>query len=120
MKKSIKAALLSALLFPGVGHVFLKRYIPGVVLIGASFSGIYYLTSKMVERALQITDKILSGDIQMDAAAIAELVSKQPIDAEAYLVNIAAAVFFICWIIGTIDAYRVGRVQDKESGRGQT
>ena len=109
MNKSIKAALLSALVFPGAGHIFLKKYISGVVLIGASFAGIYYLTSKMVERAMQITDKIVSGEIQMDAVAIAELISRQPVGSEAYLVNIAAAAFSICWITGTIDAYRVGR-----------
>jgi hypothetical protein len=27
MKKSIKAALLSAFVFPGVGHIYLKRHI---------------------------------------------------------------------------------------------
>ena len=46
MKKSTKAALLSAFVLPGAGHIFLKKYIPGVALVGASLGGIYYLTSK--------------------------------------------------------------------------
>lgn len=74
MKKSIKAALLSAFVFPDVGHIYLKRYIPGVALVGASLAGSYYLISKAVERALQIVGKIQSGDVQLDVTAITELV----------------------------------------------
>jgi len=112
MKKSTKAVLLSALVFPGVGHIFLKKYMSGVVLAGASFAAIYYLLSKMVEKALQITESIQSGDVQLDVEAITELVSKQSTGAEAQLLNIATAAFIICWLIGIIDSYRVGYTQD--------
>ena len=113
MKKSMKAALLSAFVFPGVGHIYLKRYIPGVVLVGASLAGIYYLTSNAIERSLQIVGKIQSGDVPLDVTAITELVSKQSTGTEAQLLDIATTVIFICWIIGIIDSYRVGRGQDK-------
>jgi hypothetical protein len=55
MKKSMKAALLSAFVFPGAGHFFLKKHITGTVL----------------------------------------------------------AVFIISLLVGIIDSYRVGRIQDK-------
>jgi len=114
MTKSNKAALLSALVFPGVGHFFLKKYISATVLAGAAFGGIYYLLATMVERALQITAKIQTGEIPINVTGITELVSKQSTGAEAQLQNIATAVFTICWLIGIIDSYRVGRAQDKE------
>jgi len=63
----------------------------------------------MVERALQITTKIQTGEIPLDVAGITELVSRQATGAEAQLQNIATAVFIICWITGIIDSYRVGR-----------
>jgi len=113
MKRSMKAALLSALVFPGLGHIYLKRYIPGVALVGVSSAGIYYLTSKTVERALQIVGKIQSGDVPLDVTAITKLVSKQSTGTEDQLLNIATTVIFICWIIGIIDSYRIGRGQDK-------
>ncbi len=113
MKKSTKAVLLSALVFPGVGHIFLKKYISGVVLISASFTAIYYLISKTVESAFQIAQKIQSGDVQLDVDAITELVSKHPASAESQLLNIATAAVIVCWVIGIIDAYRVGRIRDK-------
>ena len=114
MKMSTKAALLSACIFPGAGHIFLKKHIPGVVLISASFVAIYYLVSKTVEKALQIIESIQSGDVQLDIAAIAELVSQQSTGTEAQLINIATSAFIICWLIGIIDSYRLGRVREKK------
>lgn len=109
----MKAALLSTFIFPGVGHIYLKRYIPGVALVGASLAGISYVISKAIERSLQIVEKIQSGDVQLDVTAITELVSKQSTGTEAQLLNIVTVVIFICWLIGIIDSYRVGWVQDK-------
>lgn len=113
MKKSTKAILLSALVFPGTGHFFLKKYIPGIILGSVSFAGIYYLISKSVERALEIAEKIQNGDTQIDIAAITELVSKQPMGTDAQLLNIATVALFICWIVGIVDSYRVGSNADK-------
>ena len=113
MKKSTKAVLLSALVFPGVGHIFLKKYIPGVALVAASCAAIYYLIAKTVERVLQITEKIQSDDAELDVMAITELVSKQSLGTEAILLNVATIAFIICWLIGVFDSYRVGCFQDK-------
>ncbi len=109
----MKAALLSAFVFPGVGHFFLKKYISGAVLAGTAFAGLYFLIAKTVEKALQIAEKIQSGEAQLDAATIIDLVSKQATGTEAQLLNIAAAVLFVSWLIGIVDSYRVGRAQDK-------
>ena len=81
--------------------------------MGTSFVAIYYLVSKTVEKAFQITEKIQSGDIQLDIAAITELVSEQSTGTETQLINIATATFIICWLIGIIDSYRLGRVWEK-------
>jgi uncharacterized membrane protein len=112
MKKSTKAALLSALVFPGVGNVYLKRYISGAVIAGATVVALYVLISNAVHRALEIVDKLQRGEIQPDMAVISELVSKQPLGTEALLIDIATALLILAWIIGIVDAYRCGRFQD--------
>lgn len=104
--------MLLALVFPGVGHFYLKKYVPGFVLAGTAFTALYYLTAKAVARAMQIVDKILSGEIPPDIAVIRELVSKQPTGTEAHLINIATAIFVISWIVGMVDGYRIGRLHD--------
>jgi hypothetical protein len=113
MNNSMKAALLSAFVFPGVGHFVLKKYIPGAVLAGTAFAGLYFLTAKTVEKTLQIIEKIQSGEVQLDATTITELVSKQATGTEGQLLDIAAAALLISWLIGIVDSYRVGRAQDK-------
>ena len=113
MNKSMKAALLSAFLFPGAGHYFLKKFISGTVLAGTAFAALYLIISRAVERALQITEKIQRGEVQLDVTTITELVSKQPTGTEAQLLDIATTVLIITWLIGIVDSYGVGRLQDK-------
>jgi len=113
MKKPTKAALLSAFVFPGVGHFLLKKRIHGVVLAGTAIAALYFLIAKTVERTLLVTEKIQSGEVPLDTATIAELVSSQGSDTDAQLLNIAVTALFISWLIGIVDSYRVGRAQDK-------
>lgn len=113
MSKSMKAALLSAFVFPGAGHFSLKKPIVGTVLAGAAFASLYSVLSNTFARALQISAEIQGGEVPLDVAAITELVTKQPTGTELQLLNIAAAVFSIAWLIGIVDSYRVGHGQDK-------
>ncbi len=113
MKKSTKAVLLSAFVFPGAGHLYLKRYLPGSILAGVSLTGIYYLVTTTVDRAWEIAEKIQSGAVQLDATTITELVSQQSAGADAQLINVATLAVIICWVVGIIDSYRAGRARDK-------
>ena len=113
MNKAMKAALLSALVLPGAGHLLLKKYITAVILAGASVASLYFLVATAIEKALRITEKIQSGEVPRDVATITELIARQTTGPEAQLPNIATAVLCIAWLIGIIDSYRMGRVQDK-------
>jgi hypothetical protein len=113
MKKATKAVLLSAFVFPGAGHLYLKKYLLGSILAGVSLVGIYYLVSTTVEGALKIAEKIQSGSVQLDATTVTELVSQQSAGTDSQIVNIATLAIIICWVFGIIDSYRVGRVRGK-------
>ena len=115
MNKPTKAALLSAFVFPGAGHFLLKKYIPGAVLAGTALIALYFLIARTVEIALQVAARIQSGEIQLDAATITELVSEQARGSETQLLDIAAAVLVISWLVGIVDSYRVGRAQDTKT-----
>lgn len=112
MKKSTKAILLSALVFPGAGHLYLKKYISAAGLVGVSSIALYYLITKSIEHAMQILDKIQSGTVPADAAAITDLVTQQVAGKEAQLLDLASVVIVICWIAGIAGAYWSGRAQD--------
>jgi hypothetical protein len=108
MKNSTKASLISALVFPGAGHFYQKKYLRGIVLFSISTASICFIISKTVERTLQVVEKIQSRTVEPDVAAIMQAVSSQT--DSAYLLEIATAIFLICWVIGIIDSYRVGGV----------
>lgn len=112
MKKSTKAALLSGLLFPGLGHLYLKRYIQGILLFSISATAIYFIISIAVNAALEVVEKIQSNSAgtALDMATITDLVSQQSSGTEQS-VNIATAVLVVCWITGIVDSYRQGRAQ---------
>lgn len=111
----MKAALISAFVFPGAGHLYLKKYVPGAVLAGASLAALGYLIAVAVERALQLAAKIQNGEVPLDIAAITAWVTTQSAGAESPLLNVATLVIVICWIIGIIDSCRIGgRGNDSE------
>jgi len=112
MKESTKAALLSAFVFPGAGHLYLKRYFPGAVLFSVSLGAIYFIVSKMVDRAFQLVEKIQNGTVELNAANIMQLVSQQAAENKGNLLGTVSAIFIICWLLGIIDSYRVGRVPE--------
>ncbi len=113
MKKQTKAALLSTFVFPGVGHFLLKKHIQGAALAGTAFVSLYFLIAKTVEKTLLVFEKIQSGETQLDAATIMDLVSNQTSGTETQLLRLAATALIISWLIGIVDSYRVGRAQDK-------
>jgi len=112
MKKATKAALISAFIFPGAGHIYLKKYISGLLLVGVSSAGIYYLILNIIKKAFQIVEEIQLGHVQADATAINQLLSNQSTGNESDLLNIVTIAIAICWIISIIDSYRIGRAQD--------
>jgi hypothetical protein len=113
MATSMKAALLSALVLPGAGHFFLKRHIRGIILACATIASLYFLISGVVKKAQHIVEKVQRGEVLLDVAAITELVSAQPADSEMHIITLASYVLLIAWLIGIIDAYRIGRIQNK-------
>ncbi len=113
MKRSTKAALLSALVLPGSGHIFLKKYIAGCILAGMSLAGLYYLASRAIEQALQIAEKIQAGSLPLDPGSVLELISKQPTQIALQRLSIATSVFIIIWLISIIDSYRIGYMQER-------
>lgn len=119
MKKSIKAALLSGLVFPGVGHFALKQYGRGLVFFVPAMLGLIYIANNIVQRAWSLAGKIMSGAISSDTATIAAMVSAEAGGADSLMLNIAGWVIAGCWIAGIVDAYRIGSMEDKANAKGE-
>ncbi len=113
MSKSLKAVLLSALIFPGIGHFSLKKPLQGSILSGITIVCLYFLLAAVVDIAQELTLKIQSGDVPLDVIEISELVSQQLAGSDGQLVNIPSLLLVICWVVGVIDSFRIGWSQGK-------
>ena len=117
MKKSTKSVLLSALVFPGAGHFFLRQYLRGAALMGLSMAGLAIIVAKSVQEALSIVDKLQSGEVPLDAEAISRMVAKATSGTEGLVLDIATYGIGLCWLIGIVDSYRIGNRQDTSNDR---
>ncbi len=114
MRRSTKAALLSGLVFPGIGHMVLKQYLRGSALIISALIASSVIVTAVIQRVLTIiVDRINSGEIPVEAGAIAEIISNSTNGAGSLIENISVIVLGACWLIGIIDSYRLGIAQEK-------
>ena len=112
MTRSIKAALLSGLVFPGIGHMVLKQYLRGSILILFTLISLSVIVTVAVRRALSIIS-INGGEIPVESGAITELVSNSISSADNLVVNISLLVVGACWVVSIIDSYRLGITKGK-------
>jgi hypothetical protein len=101
MKRSIRAALLSALVFPGVGQWYLRRR--GLALLfalPALAAGYFYLAYSMDE-ASRIAGELMSGAVRLDPAAIEAKLAGQ---ATPLSVTVCGVVFAACWVGSVLEA----------------
>lgn len=120
MTQAIKAALLSGLIFPGAGHMALKQYRRGSVLMLGTLIALAVIIRTAVQQALAVVDRINIGEFAVDTGTIAELVSRSTSGVETATLNIATLVIVVCWVVGIVDSYRLGIVLQKNSVRVPT
>lgn len=109
----MKAVFLSTLVYPGAGHIFLKKYVPSLILIAVASGALYILISNAFTKAILISEKIINGEVQPDISIIRDLIVTNQTPEEVQAINIATAILIIAWLIGIFDSYRVGRAQER-------
>ncbi len=113
MKKSTKAALLSGLIFPGIGHLALKEYLRASILILAAMAAVYVLTTAAVNQAMTVVDRINSGEVALDSKAISAAITDSSAATDNRAANTSLFILGACWLFGIVDSYRLGKAQEK-------
>jgi len=111
MKKSVKAALLSAFVYPGMGHFYLKKHAMFAVFACAFSVPLYFIISEILAKAERVVEQIKNGEIPLDIAAISESLSSSTVGVDSQEFNIKIYVLVVIWLIGIIDSYRLGRTK---------
>ncbi len=106
MTRPLKVVLLSGLVFPGIGHLVLKYYLRGSVLIIATLIALSAIVTVTVRHTLSVID---SDAILLDVGAMTELVSNSISSADNSIINYSFLVVVACWLVGIIDSYRLAK-----------
>jgi TM2 domain-containing membrane protein YozV len=109
MSRSINALLLSALVLPGTGQLYLKHYGRGFALIGVSLACLWILMDRTMQLASTVLDQIAAKGDALDVDQITELVAQASNSSGSALVTVATLGLGGCWLIGIVDAYRLGK-----------
>ena len=112
MKPAIKAALLSGLVLPGLGQIYLKRYLRGIVLMLLVLAGLGFIIVAATISALDNLQKMQSQG-PVDMAAVSKLAVSSPAGASSSCYNVILLLVACCWLFSIIDAYRMGRRMDR-------
>ena len=112
VSKSVRAALLSGFVFPGLGQIVLKHYKRGIVLMLAALACLSVVIVKSVQHALTILDRIQSVDGVVSMSKILSAAHQVSSTSDDYVINVALLFMVLCWSIGIIDAYRTGKTID--------
>jgi hypothetical protein len=112
MNNALKGALLSGLVYPGIGHMVLKQYKRGVVLMVAVSVALLVIIIKAVQQAFLVLEKIEAQGGMIDLRSISKAATQASTIPDSLMVNLLLLILICCWVIGIVDAYRIGRKKD--------
>jgi len=114
MNNSLKGVLLSGLVFPGLGQVFLKHYKRGVFIMLTVLVSSSVIVIEAVQKAFTILEKIESEGGIIDMNTISNAATQASTTPDSLMFSFALLLIIFCWIIGIVDAFRIGKKKDME------
>lgn len=113
MRRSLKAALLSGLLFPGLGEFWLKYPLRGIALLVAVAASLATIAVNIGRHAYAILERLESEGGTVDLVALTKVARISSADDET--TRLAWLVLAGSWIFSILDAYLLGDDKDRQS-----
>ena len=105
--RSLTALLLSALVFPGAGQIFLKRRARALLFIVPTLVAAIYIVRTVLQPATEMANQLVSAGVMPDPLVIAAQLEQA--GTTSGMVEGAVYVMLFCWIAAAVDAWRLGR-----------
>ena len=109
MNIASKAALFNALLFPGWGQIYLKKYKKGILIIIATIAGISSILCSVVQTTINILKIAPFKKGTVTFSAIIQLAINAIKALNLFYLFLILFFMILLWIISIIDAYMVGK-----------
>jgi len=109
MTLATKAALFNALLFPGWGQIYLKKYKNGILIIIAIITGVLSILWSVAQATIYLLKlaPFKKGTVTFEAVVKLAINAIKALDL-SYLFLILLSMILL-WIFSIIDAYMVGK-----------
>ncbi|QSX29629.1 hypothetical protein JYB88_15740 [Shewanella cyperi] len=117
MTPAIKAALIATFVFPGGGHLYLKKTLRGALLAAVACACLLFLMTLVYDSAQTIASGILGGSIALNTTAIAQAMDASQVELEAKGGSVSW-ILLCTWLLGIIDGYRLGRKAPSQTTDG--
>lgn len=112
MKKETKAALKTAIIYPGVGHFHLNKYLIGIIFMSV-FSAFLLLTLQDIFAIAQCTaNDIVSGKVPFSIISILKLAHTPSAHCAILAEYKYVPLMIVIWLLSVADAYRLGKLQN--------
>ena len=100
---------MSGLIFPGLGQIVLKHYKRCAVIMLTVLVSLSVVVVKAVQHALAILEKIESDGGAISMSTISNAATQASTTSVSLTFNLILLLIILCWIIGVVDAYRIGK-----------
>lgn len=100
MKRKSVAAVLSAVVFPGAGQMYLGQKTRGLLFLAPVIVAVLVVLQFAMQQANAMADDVMGGRLGIDPVAISARLHAQPVPAS---VTWASAVLVVCWVGSVID-----------------
>jgi TM2 domain-containing membrane protein YozV len=114
MKNAMKGVFLSGLIMPGLGQIALKHYKKGIILMLGASAGLVVIVIEAMKQALAIVEKMDLNGGAVDINAISDAATQASTASEGFIFKLLFYLIILCWVVGIVDAYRIGRKKDIE------
>ncbi len=114
MKLSTRAALYSALVFPGAGYFVVKKPVYGSIAFLITFAGLAVVVTEAFHKAQIIAEKIVTGAIPADIGEMREQMLAIPGVFSPEVVSGVTVIIGLVWLVGVVHGYQLGaRIAEK-------
>jgi len=107
MKKSVKSALLSALIFPGVGQISAGYKKRGWLIILINCVLLFLMFSEIVQQAHNVINTMQKNAIALDVEQISNTTSVLIGFSNSSYLNSLLIILMISWSYTILDAYHI-------------
>jgi hypothetical protein len=119
LTQAIKGALLSGLVYPGLGQISLKHYLRGCAFLMAATLGLVAAVVQASRMALAILENMDLGRGPIGLDQILQASHQAVAEASTIRFKIAIVLILVSWVVSTVDAFLLGRRLDRTATPSQ-